>query len=219
MKNLLIILKVRALDHVIQSYRNYNMNRVFIAGYRETELEDMGIFASVIEQAKEKGYTHVSVISDDGLITNKAFDKVLELSNRYPVSTAFCKIDKRSTLVNLARAPLIQEQPYSLDDYHLYEYNDLPGDDIKTYFTGLALTTMPIQLWQEFPFRCYRADYSQNGYASDYFLSKRLQDAGISIYTHRDTEVVHEKELHSTNIGQVLFIGEIYRSIIWEELY
>lgn len=219
MKNLLIILKVRALDHVIQSYRNYDMNRVFIAGYRETELEDMGIFSSVVQQAKEKGYTHISVISDDGLITNKAFDKVLELAKRFTVTTAYCKIDKRSTVVNLAKSPLIQNQPNDINDYNLYEYNDLPNDDIRTYFTGMALTTMPVELWQMFPFQCYRSVYSENGYASDYFLSKRLQDAGIPIYTHKDAEVFHEKEVHSTNIGQTLFIGEQYRGIFWEEIY
>jgi hypothetical protein len=220
MKNLLIILKVREIEHVLASYRNYKMNRVFIAGYKESELEDLGIFSSVIQSAKEKGYTHISVISDDGLITNKAFDKVLELSKENPVVTAFCKIDKTSTDVNLAKSPLIKAQPYALQDYHLFDYSELPNDtNIRTYFTGMALTTMPIELWEMFPFKCYREAYAPNGYASDYHLSKRLQDAGIPIYTHKDTEVIHEKEKHSTNIGQKLFIGKEYRNIIWEEIY
>ena len=220
MKNLLLILKVRQIDYVLNSYRNYNMNRVFVCGYKESELEDMGIFSSIVQQAKEKGYTHISVVSDDGLINNKAFDKVLELSKKYPVTTAFCKIDKKSTLVNLAKSPLISNKPYSLGDYNLYDYSELPNNqDIKTYFTGMALTTMSIDLWQQFPFKCYRVSHAPNGYASDYYLSKRLQDSGIPIFTHIDTEIIHEKEAHSTNIGQTLFIGENYRNIIWEEIY
>ena len=219
MKNLLIILKVRKLDYVLASYRNYNISRVFIAGYKESELEDMGIFSLVVEQAKEKGYTHISVVSDDGLINNKAFDKVIEMSNEYLVTTAFCKIDRRSTLVNLAKSPLIQGVPASLGDYNLFDYNELESNiDIQTYFTGMALTTMPVTLWQQFPFKCFRASYSPNGYASDYFLSKRLQDASIPIFTHKDTEIIHEKDVNSTNIGQTLFIGEQHRDIIWEEI-
>lgn len=220
MKNLLIILKVREIEHVLASYRNYKMNRVFIAGYKESELEDLGIFSSVIQEASQKGYTHISVISDDGLITDKAFDKVLEMAKENPVVTAFCKIDKNTTLVNLSKSPLIQPQPYDLQDYNLFDYSELPADtNIRTYFTGMALTTMPIELWKMFPFQCYRVAHSPNGYASDYHLSKRLQDAGIPIYTHKDTEVIHEKERHSTNIGQELFIGLQYRNIIWEEIY
>lgn len=217
MKNLLIILKVRQLDHVLQSYRNYNISRVFICGYWETELEDMGIFDSVVNEAKKKGYTHISVISDDGLITNKAFDKVLELSKKYVVASAFCKLDSHTTLVNLARFPLIVDYPGHIINYNLYHYNELPqNQDIRTYFTGLALTTMPIELWQLFPFKCFRV--GDRGFASDYHLSKRLQDAGIPIYTHMETEVIHEKPRHSTNDGQVLFIGEVHRNIIWEEI-
>ena len=219
MKNLLVILKVRDLDYVLASYRNYNISRVFIAGYKETELEDLGIFSSVINCAKEKGYTHISVISDDGLINNKAFDKVLEMAKKYPVSTAFCKIDRRSTLVNLAKSPLIQTKPAALNDYNLFDYSEIKNDvDIRTYFTGMALTTMSIDLWQQFPFKCFRASNSPNGYASDYFLSKRLQDANIPIFTHKDTEIIHEKEVNSTDIGQTLFIGEQYRYILWEEI-
>lgn len=219
MKNLLIILKVRQLDYVLASYRNYNISRVFIAGYKESELENLGIFSYVVEQAKEKGYTHISVVSDDGLINNKAFDKVLEMANKYPVTTAFCKIDRRSTLVNLAKSPLIQTIPAALDDYNLFDYSEIKNDvDILTYFTGMALTTMSIDLWQQFPFKCFRASYSPNGYASDYFLSKRLQDASIPIFTHKDTEIIHEKDVNSTDIGQTLFIGEKYRYIVWEEI-
>ena len=219
MKNLLLILKVRKIDHVLNSYKNYNISRVFIAGYKETELEDLGIFSSVVQQANEKGYSHISVISDDALITNDAFDKVLELSKKYKVVTGYCKLDKRTSIVNLAKSPLMQNQPYDIKDYNLFDYNELPNDiDIRTYFTGMALTTMSIELWKQFPFRCYRASYSPNGYASDYFLSKRLQDAGIPIYTHKETEIVHEKEVHSTVIGQTLFIGPQYRNIVWEEI-
>ena len=219
MKNLLIVLKVRDLDYVLTSYRNYNVSRVFIAGYKETELEDMGIFSLVIEQAKEKGYTHISVISDDALINNKAFDKVLEMTNKYLVNTAFCKIDRKSTLVNIAKSPLTTVVPLTLSDYNLFDYSELENDiDIRTYFTGMALTTMPTNLWQKFPFKCFRASSSPYGYASDYFLSKRLQDAQIPIFTHKDTEIIHEKDVNSTNIGQTLFIGEQYRKITWEEI-
>ena len=219
MRNLLIILKVRELDYVLASYRNYNISRVFIAGYRESELEDLGIFSLVVEQAKQKDYTHISVVSDDGLINNKAFDKVIQMAKKYPVSTAFCKIDRKSTLVNLAKSSLIPTIPAVLDDYNLFDYSELKDDlDIRTYFTGMALTTMSVDLWQQFPFKCFRASNSPNGYASDYFLSKRLQDANIPIFTHKDTEIIHEKEVNSTDIGQTLFIGEKYRNIIWEEI-
>ena len=218
MKTLLCVLKVREIERCIASYEAAPLNKVYIQGYKEVEIESLGVHEYVVEKAKRAGYTHLMMISDDATINNHAVTEVLRLTKQYGVGSAFCRLDYTSEWTNLASSPPTAARPRRMEDYNLIKYKKLPDGDFQTYFTGFALTCMPIELWEKYPFQCfYDGSPQHNGSCSDYRLSVRLNADKVPIWTNRSTEVIHEKEKINTHQGQTLLIGPQYREIIWQD--
>lgn len=218
MKTLLCVLKVREIERCLASYEAAPLNKVYIQGYKEVEIESMGAMDYVVEKAKRAGYTHLMMISDDATINNLAVSEVLRLTKQYGVGSAYCRLDYTSEWVNLATAPPSALRPRRMEDYNLIKYKKLPDGDFKTYFTGFALTCMSIEMWEKYPFQCfYDGNAQHNGSCSDYRLSVRLNADNVGIWTNKSTEVIHEKEKINTHHGQTLLIGPEYREIIWQD--
>lgn len=219
MKPLLCILKVREIPQCLESYKEALsiIDQVFICGFKEIEIEAMGVMDSVVQQARDKGYTHLMMISDDATITNGAILEVLRLSDQYELATGFCRLDYTSKFVNLSYDPLLDRRPRGLADYHLLKYDKLPDGDFQTTFTGFALTCMPLEYWEKYPFQCIYDGGPHNGSCSDWMMSKRMGADGYKWWTNKGTEVIHEKIQASTIIGQTFFIGPEYQEVIWKK--
>lgn len=219
MKPLLIVLKVREIPQCLASYDDALdiIDQVWLCGFKEIELESLLVFDGIVEEAKEKGYTHIMIISDDATITNAVILEVLRLTDQYGIATGFCRLDYTSKFVNLSYDQLLDRRPRGLADYHFLKYDKLPDGDFQTTFTGFALTCMPVEMWQKYPFKCVYDGGPHNGSCSDWMLSKRMGSDGLKLWTNKTTEVIHEKQQASTIIGQTLFIGPQYREIIWKK--
>jgi hypothetical protein len=216
MKPILCILTVRDIKACKDSYENAPIDKVYICGFKEIEIEAMNVFANLVTDCKAKGYTHLMMISDDATINNEAVAEVLRLTEKYGVATGFCRLDYTSQFVNLSYDKLIQTRPRKLADYKLIKYDKMPQGDFTTTFTGFALTCMHLDMWEKYGFECIYDGGPHNGSCSDLLLSRKLEADGVKIWTNRKTEVIHEKIQASTVIGQTFFIGEQYWIIIWK---
>ncbi|MBK8706571.1 MAG: hypothetical protein IPN33_25380 [Saprospiraceae bacterium] len=217
MKPILCILKVREIPDCLQSYEDAPIDKVYICGFKEVEIEAMGVFEKVVADCQAKGYTHLMMISDDATINNEAVAEVLRLTDVYGIGSGFCRLDYTSKFVNLSYDKLIQTPPRKLADYNLIKYDKMPHVDFKTTFTGFALTCMSLDKWAKYGFECIYDGGPHNGSCSDLLLSRKLEADGLEIWTNRKTEVIHEKIQASTVIGQTFFIGEQHREIIWKK--
>lgn len=221
MKPLLCILKVREIPQCLESYKQALslIDQVFICGFKEIEIETMQILDAVIKQAREKGYTHLMMISDDATISNEAVKEVLRITEIHGLATGFCRLDYTSKYVNLSYTPLKDKRPSSIADYCLLKYADLPPAevDFQTTFTGFALTCMPLEYWGRYPFQCIFDGGDHNGSCSDWKMCVRMGKDNYRWWTNRKTEVIHEKQRASTVIGQTFFIGPQYQEIIWKK--
>ena len=219
MKPLLCILKVREIPQCLESYDAALsiIDQVFICGFREIEIEAQNVFTSAVQEAKWQGYTHIMMISDDATISNEAVLEVLRLTKQYGIATGFCRLDYTSAFVNLSYDQLLDRRPRGLSDYRLIKYDKMPDGDFETTFTGFALTCMPIELWERYPFECIYDGPPHNGSCSDWMLCKRMGKDGFKWWTNRNTEVIHEKIKASTVIGQKFFIGPEHQNVIWKK--
>jgi len=217
MKPLLCVLKVREIPQCLESYEAALsiIDQVWICGYKEIEIEALQILDQVVKQAREKGYTHLMMISDDATISNEAVLEVLRITEQHDFATGFCRLDYTSKLVNLSYFQLKDERPRSLADYRLMRYEEIPKGDFQTTFSGFALTCLPIEYWERYPFQCIFNGGDHNGSCSDWMMCVRMGKDHINLWTNRSTEVIHEKIKASTVIGQTFFIGEQYQQIIW----
>lgn len=218
MKPIMCVLQVREIPQCLASYEAAPIDQVFIKGFKEVEIEALEVLTNVVRSAKDKGYTHLVMVSDDATINNEALSEVLRMSEQYGVSTGYCRLDYTSAFVNLSYDKLVQGRPRKLADYNLIKYDKMPKvEDFTTTFTGFALTTMPLFMWERYPFRCIYDGGNHNGSCSDLLLSRRLEADGVKIWTNKRAEVIHEKIQASTVIGQKFFIGPQYQEVIWKK--
>lgn len=129
----------------------------------------------------------VLVVSDDALVSRRALESVLGLLEEHPVATGWCPLAEGHELCNLATNVLRDGQP-NVNDYSFIRISDVKGL-VRTSFAGMCVTGMSRELWERFPFDCY----SVPGFASDYHLSLRLQQAGVPIVSHEAARCEHVK--------------------------
>jgi hypothetical protein len=189
MNPLLIVLNPRKIQPVLEAFDALHIERAYISGY--TELELVPVLAQLVDSTD---YTHYLVVSDDVIVSQRALDSVLGLLEAgHPVATAWCKLDssKECESVNIVRSPLRMSTP-TMDSYDFYrqeEVLDWPDEVVPTWFAGMAPQGMSRELWQQFPFNTY-----SSGWAGDYHVSWRLQQAGIPIVSARSAYTQHLKQ-------------------------
>ena len=110
------------------------------------------------------------------------------------VATAWCRLAADDERVNITKSPVSETDTRSptFDDYEFYTRNEtkLFESMFRVYFIGSSLTGMRRELWLRFPYVTHPA----TGQQSDVMQSRHLNEAGISIWTHPDAEIIHLKQ-------------------------
>ena len=80
---------------------------------------------------------------------------------------------------------------------------------------------MSKEMWLKFPFACFTDGAQDPGYASDFNLSRRLQDERVPVYAVRESFCYHwRSEWQNTNHpdDSPLLIGELIPSVTLVDL-
>ena len=184
MRDLLVVMNPRRIEECLQSYRELDIDRLYIRNMSEIDITDA--WPEIMEKAE--GYDRLIIFSDDAVVRQPALDAVISLLDvGHPVVTGYGNLDMSDFRVNLNKAPL-QDQSYpdAYDFYTLGEVWSYPDEAVPTTVVGFALTGMSYELWQRFPFQAHQG--------SDWSLSRRLTDAGIPMVAAREGFVWHVKE-------------------------
>lgn len=206
---LLMVMNPRRIGAAIESIAELDVHKVWLSRFSEYGLRD--VIADVIETT---GYRHYMIVSDDGIVTQDAVDRVLELAGRWPVVTGYCNLDESGDgRVNLTKRPLVGDTPTAEAYGELWtrdEVETYPVAPVPTGFTGLSLTTMGRELWQRFPFEAIGGPDPAPSFCSDFRLSVRLRDAGVPIVAARGAFTRHLKAaVNETDrtAGRELLVG------------
>ena len=193
MKPVLAVLNVREIPEVLAALDALSIDKVLIRGYTERQIADSVWTEQVMPAVKERGYTHLSLISDDAVVPPHSLELVLAHANAYPqrVTTGWCNQDFTDDKVALSTEPLTDETP-KLSSYAMPSWRDvLMGPEVQlTYFTGFCLTTCTVAMWERYPYQAYGAE----GFAADYNMSRRLAADGRQIDALRDAFCLHLRE-------------------------
>lgn len=209
----LLVMNARQIPDCIASYAALDIPRAMLTGYTEREL--VPVFADVIASTD---YTHYLAVSDDAVVTRDALDAVLDLLERdaAPVATGWSNLDSTLATVNLTRSPLLGDWPVP-EAYDFYHWSEVlgAGPVVPTFMAGMCLTGMSRGMWREFPFACFGSP-EQSGFASDFHLCLRLQEARVPIVAARGGFCFHVKERIGHNDvaeDRRMYIGPEYQRV------
>lgn len=219
---LIMIMHVRNIEKCLSGFDLLQYDKLWINYHTEGEIEKA--FPKVLQEIKALNiYSHLSIISDDGYIEKDCVENIYAFAEKYPVVCGWCNIDAVSPFSNISKSKLTIEVPTKncIDLYTIKEVEDYKTEEIKTWFSGFSFHTMSIELWEEFPFGCYR---KPNGItlASDYHLCYRLQQKNIPIVAVKSGRFLHMRKkvvLHQGIVKQsnhVILVGVKPKSIILE---
>lgn len=200
MRDAVIVLNPREIRECVTSFAELPVPKVWITGFSEREISE-GIFLAVLAQYDFDRYF---VVSDDVIVRPYAFDAIRHILDLHlaPVATGYSQRSHADWTVNLTRKPLMADWPVA-DAYDFLHFREVVSHSepvLETWFTGMSLTGMSREMWQRFPFQAFVADESPRGFASDFHLSKRLQDEGIPILAAREGFAYHWRhEWRNTN--------------------
>lgn len=190
MTTLLLVMHARGIARVLASIEALEIDQAWMCGYTERQLEP--VVAEVIETTD---YDRYVMFSDDSIVSQHALNSVLAVHNSTgprAVVTGWCQYAQDDARANLSIRPLTADSPRPECYSPPRAMQVWAGPPIfRSYFTGMALTCMSRDLWLRFPFASYGDGL---GYASDYSLSWRLQEAGVPVIAVRDGYVEHIKE-------------------------
>ncbi len=189
-RDALVVLNARDIDVCKRSLQELPIQKVWLTGYTEAEIAN-DVFASVL---REQEFDRVYVVADDVIVRPYALEAVRSLlDDGHPVATGYSQRSHTDWEVNITSGPLNGRAPVE-GAYDFVRYADVvssPDPTIPTWFAGMSVTGMSGEMWRRFPFGCYQDAGSPNGYASDFHLSLRLQDAGVPIVCAREGFAYH----------------------------
>lgn len=161
--------------------------RVYLRGMTERTIEDL--WPHVLSAVEETGASWVWMVSDDVIVRRHVLSALRQHRRRHPVVTGYSQRTHADWTVNLTWSPLRGDAP-SEASYDFLSYRQVvahPRPTLDTWFAGMSMTGMSVEMWREFPFACF----GWPGWGSDFALSKRLQDAGIPIVAVREALCYH----------------------------
>lgn len=206
----LIVLKPRRIEVTEQALAELpdDLTVIELVGYTEGELA-AGVFAQALNLYPHDYYL---VASDDLIVRWAAVQAVIPKLSPDWCTTGYCQFTHTDWRVNVTRRPLVGDTP-SHASYDFLSFHEMVSGPAtrRTWFAGMSLTGMSVEMWQEFPFDCFTDEHGR-GYASDFHLSKRLQAADVPVQAVRDGFAYHwrHEQAHTNDprddrlaIGQV----------------
>lgn len=208
-KPVLVIMHARNVQPAQEAFAELDIPKLWLSGYTENELAGNEGEQSVFKWAlNSSDFTHYIVVSDDALVRQHALTAICYyLAEGYEVITGYSQRSHTDMTVNVTSGPLRDSHPTAraYDFRQLREVISWPERLVPTWFTGMSCTGMSKEMWERFPFSCFTDldDYGKpqdRGYASDFHLSRRLQDARVPIYAVREAFCYHwRNEWQHTN--------------------
>lgn len=191
MRTLLLIMNPRTIAECLYSMRHLDgVDRAWMQGYCEHGLVD--VIAGIVG---DTDYDRYAIIADDAVVSQRALDAVLEHHATMPdgAVSGWSNVDASSDLSNVMTSDLVAKVPRSTHDYDLLTIDEVRAAPapFRARFSGLALHVMSRELWQRYPFAVFGGS---PGWASDYHLSRRLQEDDVPLVVHPRGEVHHVKE-------------------------
>lgn len=213
---LLAVLNPREIPEFEGSIQALPIPTVRLRGYTETEIAD-GVWEYVLDQATAKGFTHISLISDDLIVPARSLDLILKHAEANPdrVTTGWANVDEENQDAGITYHPLKDAEP-TATSYRFPSWREvLMGPEVQqTFFTGFVATTCTIELWRRYPYELYG-----EGWAADYNMSRRLTADGVRIDCLRDAFCLHLKENRgrpTTKPERKLLVGKMKREVRWD---
>ena len=222
MRVAIMVMRARDIEDSLKSIQALPYSKVWVEYHREKEIQK--IFPQVLGQALERGYSHLAIISDDGIVDDpEAADAIFTAALSHQVVCGWCYDSREQDeypvpLTNMSKKPLDASTIVKkIDQMSVDEI--LNGPPLfRTYFSGLSLHTMSLDLWRKYPFQCYMNSHSGGGRASDFHICKRLQDAGIEITAVREGKIRHLGRKLAIASEKHLYCGQRPKAIRWEEV-
>ena len=156
MKRALIIFQGRELGFCLKSLRKLDIPKIWVIGHYPIEYAH--VVAKIIESSN---YDYYSILGgDDCLVTPEALEVTFQGAEKHGIFTAWCNIGKPPNIKkansNVVLEPLKSELPiYKPKKYELVGDVMKMEGDFRTYFTGMALMTMPREMWLKYPVQVY----------------------------------------------------------------
>ena len=207
--------------------KNVKIPTAWFRAYNERQ-----VVAEMNKFINETSYSHYIVMGDDGVVSKKAADTILEhlQDERLDVFTGWMNMhlekdgnySKESTIPAFRLGELVPGaqpilytglKPIS-NPSHGPVRSDYPPwapiswvmeqkGLIKTNYANFAMSGTRREIFLEYPLGIY-----PNDTASDHHWSYRLQNAGIQVYTHTDAFIKHLRQgwtpwRHNWLVGQV----------------
>ena len=203
-------------ESLVSLKKNIDIPTAYFRAYTEPQvIKVMNKFIN------ETSYSHYIVMSDDGVVSKKAADTILEhmQDDRLDIFTGWMNMhleqdgsySKESTIPAYRLAemipgghPIIAHRPWSNDSpwvpiSWVMEQQGL----IKTNYANFAMSGARREIFLKYPLGIY-----PNNTSSDHHWSYRLQQAGLQAYTHKDAFIKHLRQgwnpwRHNWLVGQV----------------
>ena len=185
MRDALIVMHAREIEPCMAAFHELDIPKIWMTGYTER-----GIANIAFTEALKHDFDWFWVASDDIIIRQPALDAVRRIRDTgdHAVVTGYSQGSHTDWTVNLTSEPL---RPGPLETAYVFrQYSECvshPDPVIPTWFTGMTMTGMSKHMWYRFPFDCF----SDPGYASDFHISTRLQEAGVPIVAAREGFAYH----------------------------
>lgn len=182
-----MVLNARSIPECMDSLAELPIRKVYLRGWSERAIADRGW--DLMMEATLFDFDWLWVVSDDVIVRPQALEAVRALAVENPVVTGYSQRSHSEWVVNLTAGPLAGDFPLPAA-YAFREFREVvswPSPSLPTWFAGMSLTGMSRGMWMQFPFGCF----GDPGYASDFHLSKRLQDAVVPIVAARDAFLYH----------------------------
>jgi len=214
MRVVLAILNPRAIRECMESLQAIPTDKVWVERFTEPQLED--IWPGLVGEAKQRGYTHMSVQCDDTITPVESWRALTRNVEAAPVVTGWCNLQTHGdSRANVSDEPLGTSGPREENYAFPTAWDVLTGPHLRrTYFAGLCLTTMSVEMWAKYPLApC------AGGYGTDYHLACRLQTDDVKILCVRQAFAQHVKDAFSApdhTPGRELLIGMQPARIRWE---
>lgn len=214
MRPLLVILNPREIPEVMVALRALTIPKVWISFYRE----DIAVgqrLPEVIAAAKEKGYTHIVLVSDDGLVTQETLDRVLAFPPEVRACSGWVNLDAHRISSNISQIELHwYNQPTDPGQYYLIPEETMRGltEPFKATFSGFALLRMPVETWEEVALQ--NCSWTS---CTDFYTYMRLSEMGVELWVDPKAFFFHLKKLPNEPYSNFMYVGMKDPRILWEE--
>ena len=215
-QSVLAILNPRCIPDFEASVELLNIPTVRIRGYTEPEIA-AGVWQRVLDGARERGFTHLTLISDDLVVPPDSLDVILEHAFKHPdrVSTGWANVDELEQDAGIARQPLVDAEPTATSYSFPTWRSVLAGPRVQqTFFTGFVATTCLLSVWDRYPYTL-----CGGGWAADYSMSRRLTADGVRIDCLRDAfclHLKHDRRVPDHRPERRLLVGEMAQEVLWQ---